>query len=164
MLKAEWPLILPRDAAVKTLAAATYDISEYVVDIARKEGIAPGLQPVGGGMSLHMACHARAQNVGQKAAEMLRLLPDADVQVIERCSGHGGSWGFKKGNFATAMKVGRPVARQARDAAKAFVTSECPLAGVHIQQGIDKLGGAETKLVSHPIQLLARSYGIEVRS
>ena len=100
--------------------------------------------------------------MGQKAADMLRLLPDADVQVIERCSGHGGSWGVKKQHFETALKVGRPVARQARDGGKAFVTSECPLAGMHIAQGIDRLGGDATKptLISHPIQLFARSYGI----
>ncbi len=162
MLKFEWPLILPDDPDVQALSKATYDISEYVVDIARKEGLADGLKAINGGITLHMACHSRAQNIGQKAAEMLRLLPEADVQVIERCSGHGGSWGVKKGNFEVALKVGRPVARQARDAAKAFVTSECPLAGVHIAQGIDKLGGDAPKpaLVTHPIELFARSYGI----
>ncbi|MEJ0019140.1 MAG: heterodisulfide reductase-related iron-sulfur binding cluster [Acetobacteraceae bacterium] len=162
MLKFEWPLILPGDPDVLALSKATFDISEYIVGIARKEGLAEGLSPVEGGITLHMACHARAQNVGQKAAEMLRLLPGADVQVIERCSGHGGSWGVKKDHFETALKVGRPVARQARDAAKAFVTSECPLAGVHITQGIDRLGSDKPKpaLVTHPIELLARSYGI----
>ncbi len=126
--------------------------------------LAPGMRPVEGGVALHMACHARAQNMGQKAAEMLRLVPGAEVQVIERCSGHGGAWGFKKDHFETALKVGRPVARQARDSGRAFVTSECPLAGVHIVQGIDKLGGGEGKakpeLIRHPIQLLARAYGV----
>ncbi len=163
MLKFEWPLILPDDPQVAALSKATYDISEYVVDIARKEGLADGLQAVPGGVSLQMACHARAQNMGQKAAEMLRLLPEADVQVIERCSGHGGSWGVKQQHFQTALKVGRPVARQVRDAGKAFVTSECPLAGMHIAQGIEKLGGetvAKPELIAHPIQLLARSYGL----
>ncbi len=162
MLTFEWPLILPDDPDVQALSKSTYDISEYVVDIARKEGLVDGLKPVDGGITLHMACHSRAQNVGQKAAEMLRLLPNADVKVIERCSGHGGSWGVKKGNFEVALKVGRPVARQAKEAAKAFVTSECPLAGVHIAQGIDKLGGDAPKpaLITHPIELFARSYGI----
>jgi glycerol-3-phosphate dehydrogenase subunit C len=163
MLKFEWPLILPGDPAVMALSRATYDISEYVVDIARKEGLVDGMRPIDGGVTLHMACHARAQNVGQKAAEMLRLVPDADVQVIERCSGHGGSWGVKKGNFETALKVGRPVARQAREGGKAFVTSECPLAGMHIAQGMERLGADAAKpvLISHPIQLFARAYGIE---
>jgi glycerol-3-phosphate dehydrogenase subunit C len=162
MIKFEWPLIVPRNEDVKVLSRATYDLSEYIVDIAKKNGMAPGMTPVPGGVSMHISCHSRAQNMGQKAAEMLRLLPEADVKVLERCSGHGGSWGFKKKNFETALKVGKPVARQARDAAKAFVTSECPLAGVHIQQGIEKLGGeaAKPELIRHPIQLLARSYGL----
>jgi glycerol-3-phosphate dehydrogenase subunit C len=162
MLKFEWPLIVPGDQDVARLAKATYDISEYVVDIARNEGLAPGMKPIAGGITLHIACHARAQNMGQKAAEMLNLLPQADVQVIERCSGHGGAWGFKTPHFETAMKVGRPVARQARDAGKAFVTSECPLAGLHIRQGMDKLNPGDDKpvLVDHPIQLLGRAYGI----
>jgi glycerol-3-phosphate dehydrogenase subunit C len=162
MLKFEWPLILPDDPQVKALSKATYDISEYIVDIARKEGLADGLQPLAGGVTLHMACHARAQNMGQKAAEMLRLLPEADVAVIERCSGHGGSWGFKDPHFETAIKVGRPTARQVRGSAKAFVTSECPLAGTHIAQGMEKLGGEgeQPQLVTHPIQLFAQAYGI----
>jgi len=162
MLKFEWPLLLPDDAHVKTLSKATYDISEYVVGIAKKAGLAPGMQPVPGGVTLHMACHARAQNMGQKAAEMLRLLPEPDVAVVERCSGHGGSWGFKQEFFPVALKVGRPAVRQVNDSDKAFVTSECPLAGIHLAQGIEKLGGDGRKpqLVTHPIQLLAKAYGL----
>ncbi len=144
------------------MSKATYDISEYVVDIAKKEGLVAGMRPVPGGVTLHMACHARAQNMGQKAAEMLRLLPEADVAVVERCSGHGGSWGFKQEHFEVALKVGRPAARQMNDAGKAYITSECPLAGIHLAQGIEKLGsnGAKPQLVTHPIQLLALAYGL----
>jgi glycerol-3-phosphate dehydrogenase subunit C len=160
MLKFEWPLILPKDAKIKQLANATFDVSEYVVDIARHEGLEPGLSALPGGIAVHIACHARAQNMGQKAAEMLRLIPEADLAVIERCSGHGGSWGVFKGNFDIALKVGRPVARQAINSAKAFVASECPLAGEHIVQGMERLDGAAAPEHSwHPIQLFARAYG-----
>ncbi|QBR71309.1 glycerol-3-phosphate dehydrogenase [Beijerinckiaceae bacterium] len=161
MLKLEWPLILPQDEDIKRLARATFDLSEYVVGIARKEGLAPGLLPVApGGIALHISCHSRAQNMGQKARELLKLLPAVNLQVIERCSGHGGAWGYKEPNFDTAMKVGAPVARQAADSGKAVVTSECPLAGLHIAQGIDKIRGDKPKprLVSHPIQLIAEAY------
>ena len=162
MLKFEWPLLLPENDAVRTLASATYDISEYVVDIARKEGLAPGLRAVPGGVALHLACHARAQNMGPKAAEMLRLIPEADVAVVERCSGHGGAWGFKKAHFATALKIGRPASRQMAAAGKAIITSECPLAGVHLHQSIARQGdGAAPELLAHPIRLLARAYGID---
>jgi glycerol-3-phosphate dehydrogenase subunit C len=144
MFKFEWPLILPDDPAVKKLAAATFDVSEYLVDIARKDGLALGLGPLVGGVTVQLACHARAQNMGQKAAEMLRLLPDTKISVIERCSGHGGSWGVLKENFDTALKVGKPVARQALRNATPFLSSECPLAAMHIAQGMEIEAGGET--------------------
>ncbi len=164
MVKMEWPLILPNDEDVKLLARATFDLSEYIVDIGKKEGMAPGMEAVAGGVAIHLACHSRAQNMGQKAADMLRLIPEADVQVLERCSGHGGAWGFKKEHFEVGMKVGRPVFRQIAEAGKAFVSSECPLAGVHIAQGVDRLGkeGPKPELLTHPIQLMARAYGLVV--
>ncbi len=162
MLKFEWPLIVPDDPAVKKLSEATFDVAEYIVDISRKEGLAPGLKQLDGPVTLHMACHARAQNIGQKAAEMLRLLPESQVTVIERCSGHGGSWGVMKGNFETALKVGRPVARQALSNPDAFLASECPLAGMHIRQGMEVLAGSDPLPVRafHPIELVARAYGL----
>jgi glycerol-3-phosphate dehydrogenase subunit C len=159
MIKREWPLILPGDPAIERLAGATFDVSEYVVDIAKKEGLARGLKPLPGGVSLHLACHARAQNMGPKAAEMLRLLPEPDVAVIERCSGHGGSWGVMKENFPVALKVGRPVARQAAGSGKAYLASECPLAGLHIAQGIEEQG-ATPREPRHPIELMALAYGL----
>ncbi|MDA0238437.1 MAG: heterodisulfide reductase-related iron-sulfur binding cluster [Proteobacteria bacterium] len=164
MLKFEWPLILPGDETVKKLSEATSDITEYVVDIAKNEGMADGLSPLDGKVALHFACHARAQNMGPKAMEMLKLTPDADVQLMERCSGHGGSWGVMKENFETAIKVGRPVSRQVKESGAAFVVSECPLAREHVLQGVERLNeDGETINVEpaqHPIQLLARAYGL----
>jgi glycerol-3-phosphate dehydrogenase subunit C len=96
---------------------------------------------------------------------MLRLIPGIDLEVIERCSGHGGSWGIMKENFEVALKVGKPVARQAAKAAKRYVASECPLAGAHVLQGMEKLGEAGVSVperAPHPVELFARAYGIEV--
>jgi len=164
MLKFEWPLLLPDDAAIEKLANATFDISEYVVRLAKDKGLAPGLSPFEGGVTLHIACHARAQNMGQKSAEMLRLVPDAQVRVIERCSGHGGSWGVMKDNFETAIKIGRPVARQALNEKQPFVASECPLAGMHVLQGMELMakGDKLPDRAHHPIELFARAYGISI--
>jgi glycerol-3-phosphate dehydrogenase subunit C len=163
MLKFEWPLILPDDPAVARLSQATSDIAQYIVGIARKEGVAEGLAPLDGGVTVHLACHARAQNMGAKAAEMMRLIPDADVKIVERCSGHGGTWGIMKDNFETALKIGRPAMRQAIKNASKYVVSECPLAGLHLAQGIERLAetGAAPEMPSHPIILLARAYGLQ---
>ena len=91
------------------------------------------------GVCIHISCHSRAQNMGQKGAEMLRLIPDTDVDVIERCSGHGGSWGVMEDNFEVALKIGKPVARKVAEKGAAHIVSECPLARNHILQGIETL-------------------------
>ena len=164
MLKFEWSLILPDEPLIKKLAEATYDIAEYVVDIAKNEGLADGLGALPGGVALHLACHARAQNIGAKAAEMLRLVPGAELTVIERCSGHGGSWGVMKAHFETALKVGRQAARQAANSGKQLIASECPLAGLHLLQGVERQDGEEkpdTDTAHHPIELFARAYGYQ---
>ena len=164
MLKFEWPLILPEDENIRRLSESTRDISEYIVDISKKEGLAGGLTARPGGVTVHLACHARAQNMGAKAAEMLRLLPDTDVNVVEKCSGHGGSWGMMRENFETALKVGRPVSRTALEKGSGAVASECPLAGLHILQGMEQLKNKEGEgnvpdSAPHPIEVLAKSYG-----
>jgi glycerol-3-phosphate dehydrogenase subunit C len=105
MMKFEWPLMLPDDHAVGRLSAATRDISEYVVDLAKTFGLAPGLRPVEGGVTFHHACHARAQNMGAKSAELLRLIPDTKVDVVERCSGHGGTFGVMTATRRAAPAV-----------------------------------------------------------
>ena len=163
MLKFEWPLILPGHPEVEALGKSTRDAAQYVVEIAKKEGLSPGLKPLEGGVTLHISCHSRAQNMGQKATEMLRLIPSIDLKVIERCSGHGGSWGVMKENFDVALKVGKPVARQAAEAKKTFVASECPLAGMHVLQGMERIEAEGTTVpdrAPHPIELFAKAYGL----
>jgi glycerol-3-phosphate dehydrogenase subunit C len=60
-----------------------------------------------------------------------------------------------------AIKTGRPAARAARDQGKAHVASECPLAGLHLAQGMEKLDGdAPRREVAHPVVLFARAYGL----
>lgn len=97
---------------------------------------------------------------------MLQKIPNIKLEVIERCSGHGGSWGCFKNNFDTALKVGKPVVRQVVSQAKeskenVLVSSECPLAGAHIIQGVQKMQEENTKVIEksrHPIEVLAAAY------
>ena len=165
MLKFEWPLILPENQDIKKLSNATFDISEYIMDMARQKQLRGGLKKIEGGVTVHLACHSRAQNMGPKAADMLRLIPDTEVVVVDRCSGHGGSWGIMKSNFETALRVGQPVANKAAGANHSNVVSECPLAREHIVQGMNQLGGSKSgnkvAAVCHPIEILAKSFDFE---
>ena len=121
-------------------------------------GLNKELQPLKNkAVTLHLACHSRAQNIGAKAAEMLRLIPNLTVQIIERCSGHGGTWGMM--HFQTAIKVGKPAAKQALTFDNTLVLSECPLAAKHILQGMEIESKNENEYSTiHPIELLASSY------
>jgi glycerol-3-phosphate dehydrogenase subunit C len=165
MLKFEWALVVPDDENVKRLSKAVFDIDEYVVDIAKKEGLPNDLKPLPDGITVHLACHARAQNMGPKAAEMLRLIPETKVDVIERCSGHGGTFGVVKETRQPALKTGRPVFRTAAGQNHAHIASDCPLAAQHILHNVKELNdkdGKETKAKEpeHPIQIFARAFGL----
>ena len=165
MLKFEWALIVPDDANVKRVADAVFDIDEYVVDIAKKEGLPQGLKPLAEGVTVHLACHARAQNMGPKAAELLKLIPDTPVDIIERCSGHGGTFGVVKPTHDVAVKVGRPVYRTALQQARGHIASDCPLAAQHIVSQVKALAAKDNKIApvkepEHPIQIFARAYGL----
>jgi glycerol-3-phosphate dehydrogenase subunit C len=162
MMKFEWPLLLPNNEAVKRLSKSVRDISEYVVEIAKAHGVAPGLAAIGGGVTLHHACHERAQNMGAKSAEMLRLIPDAKVDLVERCSGHGGTFGVMKKTRPYAMKVGKPTARQAAQKGNDTLCSDCPLACTHLGELVkaELPAGAAGPVLAHPIEVLARAYGL----
>jgi len=165
MLKFEWPLIVPDNADVKRLSEAVFDIDEYVVDIAKRDGLPDGMKPLPEGVTVHLPCHARAQNMGPKAAEMLRLIPDTPVDVIERCSGHGGTFGVVTKTHRIAEKVGRPVFRAAASQARGHIVSDCPLAAQHIVQNVREMMAKDDKEApvrepEHPIQILARAFGL----
>ena len=157
MLKFEWPLLLPNDENVKKLSKNLSDIDEYIVDISDKEGLAEGIGEIDGGVTVHHACHARAQNMGIKARDMLKLIPNIKIDVVERCAGHGGTFGVMKATHNLALKVGRPTARQIKKKNNKYMVSDCPLAGKNLKQLEADINIASDEAL-HPIELLAKAY------
>jgi len=159
MLKFEWPLLLPDNEDVKKLAKHVSDIDEYIVDISNKEGLANGLQEIDGGVTIHHACHARAQNMGIKARDMLKLIPNIKIDVVEKCAGHGGTFGVMKETHNLAVKVGKSASRQIKNKNNKYMASDCPLAGKHLKQlELDTKISNDEAL--HPIELMAKAYRI----
>jgi len=157
MLKFEWPLLLPENSDIKKLSKHVIDIDEYIVDIAEKEGLAPGLNEIDGGVTVHNACHARAQNMGIKARDMLKKIPNIKLDIVERCAGHGGTFGVMKDTHDLAVKVGRPTARQADNKKNKYMASDCPLAGKHLNQ-LSKDTDIRHDEALHPIEIMAKAY------
>jgi glycerol-3-phosphate dehydrogenase subunit C len=159
MLKFEWPLLRPRQALVRKLAENSFDLSQYVVMLARETGLMP-IDAMQARVGVHFACHARAQNMGPKAMELLRLIPGMQPSLVDRCSGHGGKWGIFEKNFATGIKVGKPAARALAKDAPDFMVSECPLAGPHLRQVLESVGSTPPPRIGHPIEMMAMAYGL----
>ena len=117
-----------------------------------------------GKVSYHVPCHLRVQNIGLKTRDVLRLVPDTTVDVIERCSGHDGTYAVKQEFRAASVKIGTPVATRVQNAAPAHYTSDCPMAGHQIEsllpQGTASASNAGGHGPEHPLKLLRLAYGI----
>ena len=157
MLKFEWPLIMPDNQNIIRLSKNTKDIDEYVVDINQKEGLVSGIKEIDGGVTVHHACHARAQNMGNKARDMLKLIPNIKIDVVERCAGHGGTFGVMKATHEISKKFGKITANITLKKNNKYMASDCPLAGKHIKQ-LEHDTNILNDEALHPIELLAKAY------
>jgi len=153
--KQELPLMYPQDELVTKVQQAMFDPFEYLM-LRHKGGLlnTKFVNPVGK-VSYHVACHQRVQRIGLKTKELLMLIEGTEIDVIERCSGHDGTYTFKKEYHDTAMKICRPVVNRVKKNAPDVYTSDCPMAGHHISAGLDD--GSDSV---HPISLLKQAYGL----
>ena len=157
MYKQELPLMFPGDADVQAVKEAMWDPFEYLmarnVDGLLKTDFNSSL----GKVAYHVPCHQRVQNIGNKTRDALQLA-GATVTMVERCSGHDGTWGVKREYFDKSMKIGKPVFRQMAEPQPDYVSSDCAIAARHILQG---MGEDATAQKQHPITLLRIAYGLE---
>ncbi len=156
MFKQELPLLFPDNPEVKAVGKAFFDPFEYL-SLRHRDGLLKTefSQPLGK-VSYHVPCHLRVQNMGLRTQEVLKLVPGTELSTVERCSGHDGTWGVKREYFADSMKIGKPVFKQMATPKPDHISSDCPIAGIHIHQGMGE-GAPEAE---HPITLLRAAYGI----
>ena len=160
MFKHELPLIFPGDDDVRVVAEAMFDPFEYLVLRDRDGLLRKDFRTPLGKVSYHVPCHSRVQNIGQKTREVLEWIPDTTVNTVERCAGHDGTYGVKREFYANSMKIGRPVFNRMAEPAPDYVTSDCPIAGRRIMQGIDESGAERVARKEHPLTLMRIAYGL----
>lgn len=160
MYKQELPLMFPDDAEVQAVAEAMFDPFEYLVLRNRDGLLKTGFKQPLGNVSYHIPCHLRVQNVGQKTKDMLQMVPGTQVTVVERCSGHDGTWGVKSEYFADSMKIGKPVFKLMAAPGPDYISSDCAIAGRHIQQGMDQNDAENKAQKQHPLTLIRIAYGL----
>lgn len=155
MLKQEYPWLDGSEDA-NLVAAHTRDLFEYLAALHAQGRLDTRFPNPPGTIAYQLPCHLKAQNMGTRSADVLRLT-GAPVEVIERCSAVDGTWGMKKEYFEVSMKVAEPLFKSIEQAKPDRVATDCPLAALQIHQGIGRTA-------RHPIQILAEAYGLDSES
>ncbi len=156
MFKQELPLMFPDDADVQTVQGRIFDPFEYLM-LRHKEGkLNTNFKKPLGKVSYHAACHLRVQKIGYKTRELLELIPDTKLELLERCSGHDGTYAVKSEFHDVSMKICRPIFTKVNQAKPDYYGSDCPMAGHQIENGLDE-GMPEP---THPLTMLRIAYGL----
>jgi len=156
MFKQELPLMFPQDADVQLIKSRIFDPFEYLMLRHQAGLLRTDFKARLGSISYHVPCHLRVQNIGLKTRDLLKLVPETTIDVIERCSGHNGTYAVKSEFHDASMKIARPVVQKVQDRAADHYASDCPMAGHQIESGL----AAGARGPEHPLKLLRIAYGI----
>ena len=163
MFKQELPLLFPDDADTQLVKKAMFDPFEYFIARHKDGLLKTDFKTALGKVSYHIPCHGRVQNIGKKTEEMFKLIGqtvEVKLNTVERCSGHAGTYGVKTPTHKIAMKIGKPVFKSMAKDEPDTISSDCPMAGHHIAQGMAE-AGTPAKALRHPLSLVRIAYGLE---
>jgi Fe-S oxidoreductase len=153
VVKQEYPDFLGTDDA-RLVAEHTFDVSEYLMRRHRETPLDTEFDGITyETITWHAACHYRAQQIGPKSKDLMALT-GAKVTMVERCSAIDGTWGLRAENVEMARKIAKPLMETVEKADTDLVAGDCHLANTAIHEGTGKEP-------VHPIQVLARAYGLD---
>ena len=150
MLKQEYPGLVP-GPATERVVARVHDLGQYLVKLHAEGRLDRTFAAPLGRVAYHAPCHLRVQEIGFKARDVLLLVPGTTVDVLERCTGMDGTWGFKREFYGASLAVARPLLRDLEAVRPDVVVSDCPLAALQIEQ-------ARGARVYHPVEALLAAY------
>jgi Fe-S oxidoreductase len=163
MFKQELPLMFPDDADTQLVKEAMFDPFEYFIARHKDGLLKTDFKAALGKVSYHIPCHGRVQKIGKKTEEMFKLIGtkvEVQLNTVERCSGHAGTYGVKTPTHPVAMKIGKAVFKAMAKDEPDYIGSDCPMAGHHIAQGMAQ-NGTPAKALQHPLSLVRIAYGLE---
>ncbi|OQW57359.1 MAG: hypothetical protein A4S17_12805 [Proteobacteria bacterium HN_bin10] len=157
MLKREYLALAPGEAA-QAVSQRTFDVCEYLMRMKRAGHLSEAFERKPGRVAYQIPCHLRDQNIGFKSKELMEAA-GATVEVVERCSGHDGTWGAKTATFELSMQIAGKAVRELGSVPADLVASDCPLSALQLEQAgaTAQRPGAR---VLHPIQIVRDAYGI----
>lgn len=155
MLREEYPQLVPT-AEMEQVAAHTHDLNEYLYRFAREGRLKRDFQRRFDTIRYHVPCHIRVQNIGIRGRDLLKLVAD-NVEAVQECSGHDGTWSMHVDHFEESLRWGRKAFEGMTPTTGetcALACSDCRLAALHLQQGANATS-------VHPVVALAHAYGFD---
>ena len=138
----------------REVAAAAMDPCEFLFQLKQEGKFNRDFRSTPELLAYHVPCHLRAQNIGFRSRDLMRLIPGTTVKMVEQCCGHDGTWAMRKEFFPLSLLAGKKAFDQMQAVGARVMATDCPLAAIHFQQAIGQRP-------IHPIQVLARAYRAE---
>ena len=99
-------LSLRSDATAKTIGAHALLFEEFLVREAAAGRLRLPLGPVAAKAVVHGHCHQKSFDAFKPVEQVLRLVPDLNVEIIESsCCGMAGAFGYGADTFQTSMEM-----------------------------------------------------------
>jgi Fe-S oxidoreductase len=155
MFKQELPLMYPDDADIQKVKKHIFDPFEYLLHRYKAGLLNTDFNQELGKVAWHVPCHQRVQNIGPKTREVLSLVPGTEINAIERCSGHDGTYGVRAGTYEKSQKIARATISRVKRTEADYLVSDCPMAASQIADGLELRHGE-----TNPLTLLRKAYGI----
>jgi glycerol-3-phosphate dehydrogenase subunit C len=155
-IKEEAPEILElHDPDVRALAENTFDIFEFLRNLAERDELDTNFLPVNRSLPYHPPCQLRAHRIGRPARDILELVPGLHLDESHaQCCGIAGTYGLKREKYQIGMDVGAGLFEFVRSAGSDLALCDSETCRWQITHG----SGVATK---HPIEILAEAYGIK---
>ncbi|HEY4333070.1 MAG TPA: heterodisulfide reductase-related iron-sulfur binding cluster [Ilumatobacteraceae bacterium] len=156
VIKHDYPDYVPGPDS-RLVAENAFDVSEYLMKIHRGSDTSLDVDfegDVPASVTYHTPCHLRAQDVGLRSRDLMKLT-GTSIKLVQQCAGIDGLWGLRATNADTSVAIGRRLGDAVEAAAGEVVAGDCQLANTVITEQT----GA---IPMHPIQVMARAYGIPV--
>jgi FAD/FMN-containing dehydrogenase/Fe-S oxidoreductase len=154
MLREEYAK-LTEDLDAELVAAHTMELGQYLLGLSGRGQLPSPEEPLHARVGYHQPCHLRALDVGTPGLELLRGIPELDVEFIDRgCSGMGGTYGLARDRFRSSLRAGRGLLKRLRDDDIDVGATECGACRIQMEQG-------SVKRTLHPVKLLNMAYGLD---
>ncbi|MFZ2095574.1 MAG: anaerobic glycerol-3-phosphate dehydrogenase subunit C [Anaerolineales bacterium] len=158
-LKEEAPELLDMDdQATQLVAMNTFDFNEFLLMLHQEGSLNLNLNPIPLSLVYHIPCQYRAHRIGKPGIELLQLIPELEITDSHNtCCGIAGTYGYKEEKYNISMEVGQSLFQLINHdlSTSPFVVCDSETCRWQITH-------ATGKPAVHPVELLAKSYGLPV--